>query len=378
MAIDEGRLKEALTLLFENYWILRKDMPKEYKLIRQLEKELRTVINEKFGFRFTVHTDFIKLEKIPVDAKAWMGLQSFQQKMDYVLFCCLLSILEDKETGEYFLLSHLCEELKMIYPKGERLDWVNYHHRRSFVRAMTEILNLHLLETLDGDLLRFTQDEEAEVLYRSTVYSRYFMRPYPQDIYQYANYKDLVEEDKIDPDEQNAVRYKVYRRLFLQPALLQSEISAEEFNYMRKYRQSIIDFVDSYTDYRFELYKDVGFLSIPDRRMNMVSFPTVRNIDDIVLHIANELYSQHLYELINSKIELSKEEWLSFLDKVIDRYHGGWSKEYREEKDKNKLSDEILKRCEEWEFIKQVGVKLIIHSTMVRSIGKYPKEFISS
>lgn len=372
--VSEQQLQDALILLFERYWILRKDSPEQYRLLRQAEKDLRKMINEKFGFRLTMHSEFVKLEKIPVQPQAWMGIQTFHQPMDYVLFSCLLSILEGKESGEYFLLSQLCEEVQLIYPKESRVDWVNYNHRKSFVRAMQEMLNLHLLETLDGDIERFKQDEEAEVLYCSTVYASYFMRPYPQDIYQYDSWKELLEEDALSEGDPNFIRRKVYRQLFLQPSIQRADVSDEEFYYIRNQRQSIMDFVDKYTPYHLELYKDTVFLSSPERRQSLNLFPGVSGIDDVVLHVSSTLRAKSPVCNEQSNVVMTREEWEDLIRSAKEIYGEGWSKEYRETKLVEEIAKDVLNRCKMWNFVSEDGETVIIHSTLVRCTGNYSEE----
>lgn len=372
--MSEQQLQEALVLLFENYWILRKDSPEDYRFLRQAEKDLRRIINEKFGFRLTMHSEFVKLEKIPVSPEPWMGIRSFNQTMDYVLFSCLLSVLEGKEAGEYFLLSQLCEEVQLIYPPESRVDWVNYNHRKSFVRAMKEMLDLHLLETLDGDLEQFKQNEEAEVLYRTTVYSDYFMRPYPQDIYQYDTWRDLLEEEAVSESDSNLVRHKVYRRLFLQPAIQKTEVSDEEFYYLRNQRQSILDFVERYTPYHFELYKDVAFLSSPERRQHLNLFPTALGIDDVILHLAATLREKDPERKETGIVFLTRLEWEELVRRTKENYGEGWSKEYREVKSVEEISRDVLDRCKDWNFVFEQEDGIVVNSVMVRSIGKYGED----
>ena len=157
------------------------DHPEWYQLIREREKVLRRYISEKFGLRLIVHQYFIKLEKIPVEPERWMGIQDFQEPMDYAIFCCALSFLEGKSVDEQFLLSDLCQEIQADYPGEFALDWTLYIHRKSLIRAMKVLMDFQIIRAIDGDIGRFDHNEEQEVLYEATVYSRYFMRSYPDD-----------------------------------------------------------------------------------------------------------------------------------------------------------------------------------------------------
>ena len=86
----DGKIKEGIALLFQNYWILRSEHPKEYFFLRGIEKSIRKEITERFGYRVYFTSDFIKLEKLPSSPEPWMGLSDFTSPMDYVLFCCFL------------------------------------------------------------------------------------------------------------------------------------------------------------------------------------------------------------------------------------------------------------------------------------------------
>ncbi|MDF9298626.1 TIGR02678 family protein, partial [Geobacillus stearothermophilus] len=92
----DDKAKEALAALFEQFWIIRDQEPDLYQLVREREHVLKKYVEEKFGYRLIVHRYFAKLEKIPADPEPWMGIESFQEPLDYALFCCLMAYLEGK------------------------------------------------------------------------------------------------------------------------------------------------------------------------------------------------------------------------------------------------------------------------------------------
>ncbi len=89
--------------------------------------------------------------------------------------------LEGKAVDEQFLLSELCQEIQADYLGDFALDWTLYTHRKSLIRAMKMLMEFQLIRTIDGDISRFDQNEEQEVLYEATIYSRYFMRTYTDE-----------------------------------------------------------------------------------------------------------------------------------------------------------------------------------------------------
>ena len=145
----DEQMQEALSILFEQFWVLRAKEPVSYQLIREREKVLKRYVAEKFGFDLIVHQHFIKLEKIPVDAKAWMGIQDFQASQDYAIFCCGLAFAENRSVEEQFLLSDLAEDIQDMYPGEFSLDWTNYQHRKSLVRMLKKMVELDIIRAVD-------------------------------------------------------------------------------------------------------------------------------------------------------------------------------------------------------------------------------------
>ncbi|MBC6308959.1 TIGR02678 family protein [Listeria sp. FSL L7-1582] len=368
MLTKDDKLKDGLQLLMDNYWVLRSVSPKEYQFLRSMEKDLRQIISDKFGWRVYFHTDFIKLEKIPVEPEAWMGMLSFEEPMDYALFCCGLAFFEEKDIKEYFLLSHICEEILESYPGTPKVDWLNYNHRKSLIRVIKKMLDLHLIETIDGDMKRFLFEEDAEVLYVTTVYARYFMRPYPQNIYDYAHWSDLIEDETLDSE--NAQRHLVYKKLFMQPQLLRGEVSEADFYYIRNQRPSIEHFAERYSEYHLELYKDVAMLVMHENKAKSVSFPSNKALDDILLHLMALVRKKDFSVDAHGEIHLSTGQWDGLLDELIAIFQFGWSKEYRDKK-KDALEVAIVQHGKSWGFLEREVTGICIYPTFARFAGKY-------
>ncbi len=153
---------EALALLFEQYWVLREEEPEVYRLIRDRELKLRRYLQDKFGLDLIVHQHFAKLEKIPVEPQSWMGIQAFQEQLDYAIFCCALAYTEQKEVDEQFLLSDLAETYGELYPGEIPLDWTLYQHRRALVRVLKQMMELHLLKSVDGNVECFSMTRKRK------------------------------------------------------------------------------------------------------------------------------------------------------------------------------------------------------------------------
>lgn len=374
MSATEEQICDGLAALFENYWILRSENPELYHDIRRNEKELKRIIDERFGLRLFVHTQFIKLEKIPADPKPWMGILDFQDKMDYTLFACALAFLETKEQNDYFLLSNLVEDIKENYPDPEALDWTNYRHRLSLVRVVSELLGFRLMERIDGDVARFAQDESSEALYRVTLYSRYFMRSYPQDIYQYNDWHELISDELANIDTHGR-RWEVYRRLIMEPNVARTEKNNDQlFNYIRVQRKSIEDFFQRYTPFEFELTRDAVMLTLTERRKLYTFFPSQQVIDDILLQTAYLVRSRRPACDPYGRAALTQQEWLSLIQELQQKESRGWSKEYRT-MSARRLSENLLNEAERWQFVERRDGQIIILPALLRFSGRYNRDF---
>lgn len=369
MAVKDEKIKEGLQLLFDNFWILRNESPQEYRFLRSIEKDLHRIISERFGLRIFFQTDFIKLEKIPDEPQSWMGILEFEEPIDYALFCCAMAFLEEKDVKEYFLLSHICEEIAENYPGVPKVDWINYHHRKSFIRVMRKMLELHVIETVDGNIGRFSSHEDAEVLYVTTVYARYFMRPYLKDVHLQDDWEALI--DKERENDENAKRHRVYKRLFMEPKLLRRDVDEADFYYIRNQYSSIADFVSRFSPYNLEVYKNVAMLTANEGRSKGTYFPSNKVLDDILLHLMAVVRRAAFPVNEAGEILAGLEDWDKWMDTLIADYQYGWSKEYRENKSKKAISDIILTYGSEWGFFKVEQDRIIINPTFARMAGKY-------
>ena len=56
---------QGLDYLLHHFWVLRKEEPTMYQLIRERQKVLQRYVNDKLGLQLHVRQHFIKLEKVP-------------------------------------------------------------------------------------------------------------------------------------------------------------------------------------------------------------------------------------------------------------------------------------------------------------------------
>jgi uncharacterized protein (TIGR02678 family) len=346
---DESTV-DALGRLFEQFWILREDEPEAYRLIRDREQKLKRYLQEKFGLELTVHQHFAKLEKIPVEPQSWMGIQSFQDPMDYAIFCCALAYTEQKGIDEQFLLSDLAERIQELYPGEFPLDWTNYQHRRSLVRALKEVIALRLIKTIDGNLDLFQLSEEEEVLYEVTVHSRYYMRSYPDDLYQFNTIEELLAQEwKRQPDDQR--RKRVYRKLMMMPFVYRKGEDDPDFAYIRNYRNRLRDDFEQHTPFRLEVFKNVAMLTLPDPKKRYTLFPDAKGIVDVALHTM-VILREHRESLVISEIgtvRMPASRFDAFVRQTKEQYGHGWAKKHRDETPEETAA-QIIELWREWDM----------------------------
>jgi uncharacterized protein (TIGR02678 family) len=373
----DEKAKEGLNILFERFWVLREHEPEAYRLIREREKVLTRYIDEKFGYRLIIHRHFIKLEKTPVDPKAWMGIEDFQKPMEYALFCCSLAFLEEKAVNEQFLLSNLCEAVQGYYPGELGVDWTNYEHRKSFIRVIRFLTAHYLLETIEGETDRFAHDEEQEVLYEATVYSRYFMRSYPKDLFQYNSMTDIMRaewEQHTDGER----RKRVYRQLLLSPVVYRKEQEDADFYYIRNMQRRLREDLESHTSFQLEVFKNAAMLTMAENKSMFTLFPGQKAIHDLILQLAGILREQAEQYPPDEwgEIHLTPGEWDSLIRQLKKRFESGWSKAYRTAAEKV-IGAELVNAMEEWEMIdrdRDTGL-WVIRPLLGRIIGAYPEDF---
>lgn len=369
---------EALALLFEQYWVLREEEPESYRLIRDRELKLRRYLQDKFGLDLIVHQHFAKLEKIPVEPHSWMGIQAFQEQMDYAIFCCALAFTEQKEVDEQFLLSDLAESIRELYPGEIPLEWTLYQHRRSLVRVLKQMMELHLLKSVDGNVESFQHDEEEEVLFEVTVYSRYFMRSYPDDLYKYQTMEELIEEEWARHQE-DFRRKRVYRKLMMTPFVYRKSEDDPDFAYIRNFRNRLREDFEEHTPFRLEVFKNVAMLTLPEPKKRYTFFPNTSGIMDVALHTI-AVIRQHLQDFeINEfgQLRLPLARFQTIVKETKEIYGRGWAKKYRD-LSLEALCDEIIALWQDWDMaqLEREDVNMLtIFPGAARMIAFYPQDY---
>ena len=86
--------------LLDRFWVTRADHKELYFSVKRALPSYRRLVNEQLGWNLIVNESVIKLEKVPPKAMAWMGIQEFQEKLDYCLLCGMLLFLSDLDGSD--------------------------------------------------------------------------------------------------------------------------------------------------------------------------------------------------------------------------------------------------------------------------------------
>jgi len=373
----DEKAQTALRLLMEKFWILRLEEPDMYQIVRERENMLKRYVDEKLGFDLIVHQHFIKLEKIPVEAKSWMGIQEFQEARDYAILCCALAYTENRSVDEQFLLSDICEDIKDIYPGDIALDWTNYNHRRSLVRVIKQMEKMTIIKTVEGEIEQFAMDEEQEVLYETTIYARYFMRSYPKDLTDYESMEEILQSE-WERHEVDARRKRVYRKLMTSPVVYRETEDDPDFAYIRNYRNRLSDDLEEHTLFRLEVFKNAALLVSEERKQELTLFPDQKAIMDVALHFASYIraHEERFQPNELGNIRITTIMFEQTLKEVHALYGEGWSKQYREGTI-GATMNELIRVLMNWEMLstdKETDA-YVIRPLLGRISGKYPKDF---
>ena len=224
--------------LLDRFWVTRAENKDLYFAVKRALPHYRRLVNEQLGWNLIVNEAVVKLEKVPAKAMAWMGIQEFQEKLDYCLLCALLLFLSDLDDGEQFLLSSLTEGIEALLAEVQPVDWTRFPHRKSLVRVLQYAQRTGMLLVYDGASEGFGSDQTQEVLYENTGLSRHFPTHFGRDTLHCASIEDyeafLWEGEEADRGRQRIQR--VYRQLALAPALYWSRQNRSDYEYVKNQR----------------------------------------------------------------------------------------------------------------------------------------------
>ncbi len=362
--------------LMNTRWIIKSKEKEKYYKIKDELPQLKQFITEKLGYRIIANPYTIKLEKMPGEPKAWMGISDFTDPEDYSLLCLVLMFLEDKEIEEQFVLSQLTEYVGGLHQGG--MDWTVFANRRKLVRVIKFCLKNSLIIVDEGNEDEFSQSIETEALFENTGLSRYFMRTFGRDIGSYCKPEDFYSEEWVDMDEDRGVvrRQRVYRKLLLSLGVYKSDQNDEDFIYIRNYRNLIEGDFEKLTDCSLQVHKGSAYLIIgEDGELGKV-FPGANSISDGILLLNSMIEEQikggKLKPKANESINISFVEMKNLADACHERYRENFAKQYRE-MEKDEFTELLISEMEKLDFIEidEITGRVEIFPVVGKIVGGY-------
>ncbi len=369
----------ALEILLSKRWILKSRDRELYYQMRDEVGRWKKFLTEKLGYQIIVNAYLVKAEKLPARAERWMGIQEFTSPIEYAFFCLILMFLEDKEAQEQFVLSSLTEYVQGQY-KSEQIDWTIYHYRRHLIKVLKFCVAEGILDVNDGSEEGFAKNDSSEVLYENTGASRYFMRNFTQDIMDYTDYSDFQKAEWIGVDEDRGIvrRQRVYRSLSMSLGMYVSEENAEDFAYVRNYRNTIQGELEELFPCELQVYRSCAFLILGEECRLGRFLPEENTLSDIVLllgQLIREKVETGRYDLKDGEnIKISGEEFRSLIEECKKRFGGGFTKTYREmvtEEFYREISASLINL----ELVENQREDVLIRPALGRAIGRYPVDF---
>ncbi|MEK3883658.1 TIGR02678 family protein [Paenibacillus sp. PL2-23] len=332
------RRRACAHALLNRPWITKEEDPEIFYWIRDQYTELRDWFAEYTGFLLVLTRTMAKLDKAPLAAEPWMGFPEFRDPRDYALFTYALWYLESKTELDQFVLTDIVEQVsEQLTSAGLAMDWENYQHRLSMVRALKKLRQLGVLRHIDGEESDWAHDTQKNVLYESSPAARYVLRHFPREIRHYGQLDEfneqLVYPETVD-GELRKRRHRVYRRLLLEPAVADREWHKDDLYYVVTQRRAIMDNMQFMFGMEGSRYREGLYFFYPELTAECGLFPTAAGISDLVLLFAGELRRRlndsDWYVSEQGTVELTRTDVEALLYSLRQRFSEYWSKEHRE------------------------------------------------
>ncbi len=369
---------EELKMLLKNNIILREDKKEMYYKIKDGYKEFKNFITENLGYNLIIRSDFIRLEKLPGKSESFMGIEEFQNNIEYTMLMLILVFLEDKSKDDQFLLSHITESLSSN-DIDIKFDWTDYSTRRSLIKVLKFSVKNSLIRVTDGDEDSFISDTNREVLFESSGVSKYIVRNFNDDILNAQTPSDLLSGKGVDFDTDKVVvrRNRVYRNLLLCP-IVYRQSSPEDYEYIKNYKKYLEENFEKYLGWNLHVHKNGAMLVPSEKENGLKLFPNGKGISDVILFVLYEIID----EINKDKSRLNEEDIL-ILNKVdfeqivlkvkLEKSHG-FSKEYREMSD-GRFLYEIINEMILFLFIEEEKDVIKIFPLCGKIRGTYPEDY---
>lgn len=363
--------------LLDRFWVTRAEDRELYFSLKRALPDFRRLVNELLGWNLVVNESVVKLEKVPPRAMPWMGIQSFQEPLDYCLLCALLLFLADLDDGAPFLLSSLTQAIETFLSEVQPVDWTRFPHRKSLVRVLQYAQEVGLVLVYDGNSALFSNDQTQEVLYENTGLSRHFPVHFGRDIMEYRSIEDF-EAFSWEGDETEQRRRRVYRQLALAPGFYCSEQTRSDYDYIKNQRRTVGGNLDQFLNGELHLYKNGAFFLLSEGERCGMLYPGTRALSDAALLLCAQLREQinqgvyHRRE--DDTVLLTRREFRYEVERCRDRYGNGWGSQLRA-CSLERVCQELTIYMADWMLLEVLEEDILLYPAAGKLVGSYPAAY---
>ncbi len=364
--------------LLDRFWVTRSGNRDLYLTLKRLSPDYRRVVNEFLGWNLIVNESVVKLEKVPPKAMSWMGIQEFQEPLDYCLLCALLLYLADLDDGAPFLLSDLTRAIETFLADVMPVDWTRFPHRKALVRVLQYAQTMGLVLVCDGDSSAFGSDREQEVLYENTGLSRHFPVHFGRDIMRCQSVEDfeaLFQEGEGKEAERRQRAQRVYRQLTLCPALYWSERTRSDYEYLKNQRRFLNANLDRYLGGELQVHQNGAFFLLLSGEHSGLVYPGTRALSDVALLLCAQLREKILSGVYprqeDDTVILTRREFRREIESCRERTGNGWGAELRK-MTLEQVSRDLTAYMADWMLLEPRDDDIVLLSAAGKLVGSYP------
>lgn len=363
--------------LMDRFWVTRAGDKELYFSLKRTLPEYRRFLQEQLGWNLIVNESVIKLEKLPPRAMPWMGIQSFQEPMDYCLLCAVLLYLADLDGGEPFLLSSLTRAAATFLAEVMPVDWTQFLHRKSLVRVLQYAQEIGLVLVYDGNSAGFGSNQEQEVLYENTGLSRHFPVHFGRDIMGCRSVEDF-EALSWEGEETEGRRRRVYRQLALAPGLYCSEEGRGDYEYVKNQHRAIGASLDRALDGELQVHKNGAFFLLSEGERCGMVYPGARALSDAALLLCAQLREEILQGRYprreDDTVILTGREFRYEIERCRARWGNGWGSQMRA-MSLDRVVSELTDYMAQWMLLEKLEVDILLYPAVGKLVGRYPASF---
>ena len=363
--------------LLDRFWVTRREDKELYFNLKRALPDYRRLVNELLGWNLVVNESVVKLEKVPPRATPWMGIQSFQEPMDYCLLCALLLFLADLDDGAPFLLSSLTQAIETFLSELQPVDWTRFPHRKSLVRVLQYAKEVGLVLVYDGNSTLFSNDQTQEVLYENTGLSRHFPVHFGRDIMDCQSIEDF-EAFSWEGDDTQQRRRRSYRQLSLTPGLYCSDQSQSDYEYIKNQRRTINGNLDQFLNGELHLYKNGAFFLLSEGERCGALYPGTRALSDVALLLCAQIREQVIQGVYSRRADdtvlLTHREFHYEIQRCRDRYGNGWGSQLRACSLEH-ISQELTAYMAGWMLLEELDGDILLYPAVGKLVGRYPAAY---